>query len=293
MVGGGLFDMALLPIGGEEDNVPVPLQRRQDTLAPAALCAVPVAAAQPSGGPVAKGMGEGMVARAALRALQLVAVASVSAAIAITVTHHRSSAAAASEAAPGVMAPATAPLAPPAPAPLPPPVVAPAVATVAAAIPAVAATVAPPAHDVAPVRAPAPLARAARTNDPAAPEAAAGSLEAAPTAPPPAAAPEGTADMPAIPALPPPPTVSIDRGAAAVAIASAGRGAACAETEGTLVVPVAVIFGANGHVQSARVTGGSLAGTPDGACVARALRVAAVPAFDGEPVTVNTNVRVR
>jgi hypothetical protein len=56
---------------------------------------------------------------------------------------------------------------------------------------------------------------------------------------------------------------------------------------------VRVSFAPSGRVVESSVVGGSLVGTVEGACVARALRGATVSAFAGGPVTVNTTVRVR
>ena len=100
---------------------------------------------------------------------------------------------------------------------------------------------------------------------------------------------------PAIPPLPAAPDADFDSAAAAVALAGAGsRGNACRDGDaGTLVVPVSVTFAPSGRATVARVTGGPLVGTPEGACLATSLHRATVPRFDGEPVTVNTTVRLR
>ncbi len=58
-------------------------------------------------------------------------------------------------------------------------------------------------------------------------------------------------------------------------------------------MPVSVTFSTSGRVVAARVTGGPLVGTPAGGCVAAALRGASIPAFAGEPVTINTTLRLQ
>ena len=63
--------------------------------------------------------------------------------------------------------------------------------------------------------------------------------------------------------------------------AVAGKAKACfAGTQGTATVQLTVA--ASGRVQKATVTG-LFAGTPTGACVEQAVRVATFPPFDGEP----------
>ncbi len=118
-------------------------------------------------------------------------------------------------------------------------------------------------------------------------------------APRPATAPPAvadTADLPLVlPPMPPKPQVPFARAAAAVAIADGGlRAASCRQAgAGSTAVPVSVTFAPSGSVLSATVTGGPLVGTPEGGCVAAALRGARVPAFDGEPVTAATLVHLR
>jgi hypothetical protein len=46
-------------------------------------------------------------------------------------------------------------------------------------------------------------------------------------------------------------------------------------------------------VTSAVIRGGPFLSTATGSCIALALRGATVGAFDGEPVTVHTSIRVR
>lgn len=100
--------------------------------------------------------------------------------------------------------------------------------------------------------------------------------------------------LPEVPA--PEPTVDrdISRSAAAVAIAAAGRRASyCTSPDAPVSVPVAITFAPSGNVTRAIVSGGPFAGTSEGSCIASSLRTASVPAFDGEPVTVNTTVVMR
>jgi hypothetical protein len=103
------------------------------------------------------------------------------------------------------------------------------------------------------------------------------------------------AELPLVlPPPPPKPVVDLDRAAAAVAIAGTARAASCREAgAGPIAVPVRVTFASSGSTTSAGVTGGPLVGTPEGACMARALRGARVPAFDGEPAIVTTVVHLR
>ncbi len=144
---------------------------------------------------------------------------------------------------------------------------------------------------------PAAEAKAAPKAEPAPVKAIAPAPKAAAPAPKAAeAAPVDTADlpMPVIPPLPPKPMVDISRPAVAVAIANVGmRAASCREEgAGPVAVPVSVTFSPKGNVTGAVVTGGALAGTKEGACVASLLRGATVPAFDGDPVTVTTTVHL-
>jgi hypothetical protein len=292
-LGSGLFDslppapMPLFELEDEDGHAPLPLRRRRDTLSPASVSSRPdPIAAEPTAKPAV----HGARSRFALQALNVVAIASVSAAIGVTLAHRfgrsavesvrtNETVAAVAAARPEVAAPAAVSVADTSPPTNP--------AVPVARAEVAAALTAPPAAPARPLPVEAKVPRAANAATPANPATPATAATPAPVA-------DGSlADMPVIPALPPPPTVAFDRGAAAVAIASASRGISCGEGEGTLLVPVSVTFGANGRVRSAQVTGGALAGTGDGACVAKALRAASVPVFDGEPVTVNTTVRVR
>jgi hypothetical protein len=57
---------------------------------------------------------------------------------------------------------------------------------------------------------------------------------------------------------------------------------------------VSIIFANSGRATTAMLDGGSrLAGTPVGSCVARTMRTATVPPYDGPVVTVRSTVRVR
>jgi hypothetical protein len=55
---------------------------------------------------------------------------------------------------------------------------------------------------------------------------------------------------------------------------------------------VRVIFAPSGAVTSAAVSGGPFVGTRVGICIATALRSATVRPFDGDPVTVDTSIRL-
>jgi hypothetical protein len=255
----GALPLPPMDIELDADNEPVPLARRVDSVAPAALPVVPEAPGVLGPGPVR-------------RFFQAVAVLAVGVALAVAVVAHRTrrSEDVSHALAPGE--PAVAVIAPAAPPPNP-----------AVVAPSLAASDAIPA--AGPAGAPARMALARR------PLRATAHALAAPS----------TAELEAAPpidllAIPPPPTVALDRSAAAIAIAAAGRGAAaaCADAEdGPVVVPVCVTFEPAGRVTSARVTKGPLTGTAEGACVAKELRGASVPPFDGDPVTVNTTIRLR
>lgn len=112
-----------------------------------------------------------------------------------------------------------------------------------------------------------------------------------------AAAPESTADLPFdVSDLPPPPKAvegPFQASAAAVSIAAAGmRAVACKDQDGSMAVPVSVTFVGSGRATRVIVNGGPFRGTPAGACISRTLRSTSVPPFDGEPVTVTTNVHL-
>ena len=91
----------------------------------------------------------------------------------------------------------------------------------------------------------------------------------------------------------PAPTADLDRAAVASAIAGLGtRAGTCRAEPGTVSMPVSVTFAPSGRVLSARVTGGPLIGTAAGGCVAATLRGARIPAFAGEPATINATLRL-
>lgn len=170
-------------------------------------------------------------------------------------------------------------------------------AAVPVAVPAMPAPVlaAPKAEPA--VKAPAvkPAAPRLRAPSPRAPRVAAVAAVAAPE---PVAAPVSTADlpivMPEIPAAPKAPEVQFNRSAAAVSIASKGMGASsCKDEPGSMSIPVSVTFAASGRATRAMINGGPFRGTSTGSCIAAALRGASVPAFDGQPVTVNTSIHLR
>ncbi len=86
---------------------------------------------------------------------------------------------------------------------------------------------------------------------------------------------------------------AFNRSAARSALAGAsGAASGCGKGEITGVAQVSVTFARSGRVTSANVSG-SLAGTPAGSCVARAMRVARVPPYSGDMVTVTKRVPVR
>ena len=97
------------------------------------------------------------------------------------------------------------------------------------------------------------------------------------------------------PATSAPAARSIDNASAVAAIAAAARSSgSCLDAgSGTMSMPVQVTFAPSGRVTTAMVTGGSLAGTPAGGCIATSLRTATVGAFDGAPVAIRTVIRVR
>lgn len=184
------------------------------------------------------------------------------------------------------------PKAAPAAAAAPPPAVveAPAPVRAAAPPPVVEAPAKPADAAPAPVKsAPAKVAKAAVAK---------ASVARAAEAPAPAPEPASTADlpmeMPVIPPLPKAAEVPFKPSSAAVAIADAGlRGQSCKDVEGSMSIPVSVTFAPSGRATRAMINGGPLRGTAAGSCLAQALRGAAVPPFDGEPVTVNTSVHLR
>ncbi|WP_437578661.1 hypothetical protein [Sorangium sp. So ce887] len=174
-----------------------------------------------------------------------------------------------------------------APGPAPPPSAAPAASVAPAAGTAPAASVAP-AAGTAPAASAGPRVgeEAQATERPA--------RDAAP------AAPERSK-----PAVKPPPAASqllpakdeparFDQSAASSALASAAAAAAGCTGEGlTGTARVAVTFSPSGKTMSARVEGGDLVGTATAACIAAAFRSATVPPFEGIPVTVMKQVKIR
>ncbi|WP_437735398.1 hypothetical protein [Sorangium sp. So ce1335] len=206
-------------------------------------------------------------------------------------------------------APAAGPTAEPA---APPPKPAPAATALAAApepspapaasappaSPAPAASPAPP--SAAPAASPAPPSAAppANADQPAGEQPRAAekpALAAAPTAP---DRPKAAAKQP-----PPPPApllpardapARFDPNAASSALASAAAAAAGCTGEGlTGTARVAVTFATSGKAMSSRVEGGDLVGTATAACIANAFRNISVPPFEGIPVTVMKQVKIR
>ncbi|HTN82143.1 MAG TPA: hypothetical protein VL242_00590, partial [Sorangium sp.] len=85
-----------------------------------------------------------------------------------------------------------------------------------------------------------------------------------------------------------------DQSAASCALASAAAAAAGCTGEGlTGTARVAVTFSPSGKAMSSRVEGGDLVGTATAACIAAAFRSATVPPFEGIPVTVMKQVKIR
>ncbi|WP_437929199.1 hypothetical protein WMF37_07995 [Sorangium sp. So ce291] len=85
-----------------------------------------------------------------------------------------------------------------------------------------------------------------------------------------------------------------DQSAASSALASAAAAAAGCTGEGlTGTARVAVTFSPSGKAMSSRVEGGDLVGTATAACIAAAFRSATVPPFEGIPVTVMKQVKIR
>ncbi|WP_165373040.1 hypothetical protein [Sorangium cellulosum] len=196
----------------------------------------------------------------------------------------------------------------------------------APAAPAPSAAPAAPAPSAAPA-APAPGQESAAAPPSAAPAAAPPS--AAPAAAPPSAAPVASAspdagekkpEAPAKPAdtsaqrapdrpktaakAPPPPPAPLlpvrdeparfDTSAASSALASAAAVAAGCPGNGlTGTARVAVTFSPSGKTMAARVEGGDLVGTPVAGCIAGAFRNLTVPPFEGIPVTVMKQVKIR
>ncbi|WP_441288627.1 hypothetical protein ACSRUE_43005 [Sorangium sp. KYC3313] len=85
-----------------------------------------------------------------------------------------------------------------------------------------------------------------------------------------------------------------DQSAASSVLASAAAVAAGCTGEGlTGTARVAVTFALTGKAMSARVEGGDLVGTATAGCIAAAFRDVAVPPFEGIPVTVMKQVKIR
>ncbi|WP_437877346.1 hypothetical protein [Sorangium sp. So ce513] len=183
----------------------------------------------------------------------------------------------------------------------------PAASAALAATPAPAANAPPaatpaPAADAPPAATPAP---ASATPPSAAPPANAGqppsedpqptekpAQAAAPTAPAKAAAKPQPPPSPLLPARDAP--ARFDQSAASSAVAAAAAAAAGCTGEGlTGTARVAVTFATSGKVMSSRVEGGDLVGTATAACIANAFRNISVPPFEGIPVTVMKQVKIR
>ncbi|WP_437611837.1 hypothetical protein WMF20_07250 [Sorangium sp. So ce834] len=168
-----------------------------------------------------------------------------------------------------------------APGPVPLPSAAPAVSAASAAA-AAPATAAAPAAGAGPQSGEGAQAaeRPARAAAPSAPE----------RAKPAAKQPPATSSL--LPASDEP--ARFDQSAATSALASAAAAAAGCTGEGlTGTARVAVTFAPSGKTMSARVEGGDLVGTATAACIAAAFRSATVPPFEGIPVTVMKQVKIR
>ncbi len=88
---------------------------------------------------------------------------------------------------------------------------------------------------------------------------------------------------------------AFDRDAAKSALdVAAVQAAACGSTPDAQTVRVGVTFAPSGRATTALIEGNTpLKGTTIGSCIARAMRTAQVPAFDGGLVTVHTRVWLR
>ncbi|WP_437308576.1 hypothetical protein [Sorangium sp. So ce388] len=162
----------------------------------------------------------------------------------------------------------------------PEPTPAPAAPAPAASAPAAAAAGASPQpSDEPPSDAPQPAEKPARAAAPSAPDRAK-----------PAAKQPGPTQL--LPARDEP--ARFDQSAASSALASAAAAAAGCTGEGlTGTARVAVTFSPSGKAMSSRVEGGDLVGTATAACIAAAFRSATVPPFEGIPVTVMKQVKIR
>ncbi|AUX40120.1 hypothetical protein SOCE26_015170 [Sorangium cellulosum] len=150
-----------------------------------------------------------------------------------------------------------------------------------------------PEASAAPAASAAPVAKAsppASDRPEATPRTAQASAPSAPERPRPAG--KQQAPAPLLPARDEP--ARFDQGAAAGALASAASAAAGCTGEGlTGTARVAVTFAPSGKVMSSRVEGGDLVGTATAGCIAGAFRNISVPPFEGIPVTVMKQVKIR
>jgi len=110
-----------------------------------------------------------------------------------------------------------------------------------------------------------------------------------------------TAPPTAATTTPPPPEPApaaqgpdFDKAAASAALAAAAADASGCKVEGdpSGQAHVNVTFAPSGRVTSAIVTGPPFAGTATGGCIARKMRGATVPPFDGSPVTVSRTLNI-
>jgi len=102
-------------------------------------------------------------------------------------------------------------------------------------------------------------------------------------------------DPPSGAAPPFPGPATFDKEAANAAIlAMADRAGACKKAgDAGGMARLSIVFAASGKVTTARVLGPPFAATPAGSCMAKLFREITVPAFEGEPVTVEKTVPVR
>lgn len=89
-------------------------------------------------------------------------------------------------------------------------------------------------------------------------------------------------------------TRAFDRAAAVAALdAAADQARSCQQAGGPSgTARVKVVFAPSGEVSSASVDHPPFAGTPVGGCIASAFRTIRVPAFDGDPVTLEKSVGI-
>lgn len=85
-----------------------------------------------------------------------------------------------------------------------------------------------------------------------------------------------------------------DRAAAEAALErAASQARSCQQPGGPSgTARVKVVFAPSGEVDSASVDNPPFAGTPVGGCIATAFRALRVPAFDGDPVTLEKSVEI-